>query len=294
MNKKFGTIVALVVIGFALNHAYADSIPSWVTKNAKWWSEGTITDTEFVKSIQYLMQNDIVKIPASQDKNVAKSDHIPKWVKNNAGWWADNSISTSEFVSGLQYLVDSGIVQVSTSDSTDGSLNSNSSDSSASLNASSACDSATTQADKETCLSDIQNQQEIESKIANSKPYVVGPVTYYLIGTDAINTGDGEMVNVHTIIENTGSQSKNPDLYCMGPLSCNYHLSDGQGNYPPSIFSLTSGHLEVVYHKPVMIDWNFYSKEHVGGFDFDQSKQYSLKIDEPFGSISIPLKLNLQ
>ena len=293
MNKKLGTIVALVVVGFALNHAYADSIPTWITNDAKWWSENQISDIEFVKSIQYLIQNDIVKIPISQNNGVEKSDQIPKWVKNNAGWWADNSISTSEFVSGIQYLVNAGIIQVSTKETSDVLSQNPANQTSANVDTSK-CNNAATPADKETCISDMENEKEIESKIANSTPYTAGPVTYYLVGTDAINTGDGEMVIVHTVIENTGSLSKNPDLYCTGPFACNYHLSDGQGGYPPAIYSLTSGHLEVVYHKPVVIDWNFYSKEHVGGFDFDPSKQYYLKVDEPFGSVSIPLKLKLQ
>ena len=121
---------------------------------------------------------------------------------------------------------------------------------------------------------------------------MVGPVTYYIVGADLIDTGDGGVfINVHTVLENTGSKSSNPDLYCTGPYACNYHLTDGKNDYPPSIFSLTSGHLELRFHDPRPIVWNFYSKENVGGFAFDPSKQYSFKISEPFGSKTIPLTL---
>jgi hypothetical protein len=117
-------------------------------------------------------------------------------------------------------------------------------------------------------------------------------MTYYIVNADLINTGDGGVfINVHTILENTGSSSSNPDLFCTGPYACNYHLTDGHSDYPPSIFSLTSGHLELKYHKPVAIDWNFYSKQNIGGFTYDSSKQYSFKVSEPFGSGTIPLKL---
>jgi hypothetical protein len=120
-------------------------------------------------------------------------------------------------------------------------------------------------------------------------------VTYYIVKTDLINTGDGAVfINVHTVLENTGSKSSNPDLFCTGPFACNYHLNDGQNDYPPSIFSLTSGHLQLVYQKPVAIDWNFYSKQNTGGFTFDSSKTYSFKVSEPFGSATIPLKLITQ
>jgi hypothetical protein len=78
-------------------------------------------------------------------------------------------------------------------------------------------------ADKEICLDDIKLAQELRTKIANATPYVIGSVAYYVVGTDAINAGDGEFINVHTVIENTGSDSKNVDLYCFGPIACNYH-----------------------------------------------------------------------
>lgn len=295
MKKEIGTIMTLVVIGFALNHAYADSIPTWVKNNAKWWSEDQINDKEFVSSIQYLMQNNIIKIPTSQNANIAKSDHIPKWVKTNAGKWASDSINTVEFVSGLQYMIDAGIIQISSGENQSQDSNQVQSSNMTSANSdTTSCENEKTPADKETCFVNIENEQALKTKMENSTQYTVGPVTYYLTGVDAINTGDGEMVIIHTIIENTQSPSNNPDLFCTGPFACNYHLSDGQGDYPPSIFSLTSGHLELVYHKPVPIDWNFYSKEHVGGFGFDPTKQYYLKIGESFGSTSIPLKLNLQ
>ncbi|MDE1843202.1 MAG: hypothetical protein KGH95_06095 [Thaumarchaeota archaeon] len=308
MKKQIGMIITLVVIGFALNHAYADSVPSWVKNDAKWWSEDQMVDKDFVNAMQYLIQNNIIKIPASQNTNTTKSDHIPKWVKTNAGSWASDSITTSEFVSGLQYLIDGGIIQISsvgnqpqgsdqTQSSNTTSMNANQTQLSNMTSVSSettSCDNEKTPADKQTCLDNLENQKQLEAKMASSTPYQVGPVTYYLVGTDAINTGDGEMIIIHTILENSQSPSSNPDLFCTGPFACNYHLSDGQADYPPSIFSLTSGHLELVYNKPVVIDWNFYSKENVGGFNFDQSKQYYFKIEEPFGSQSIPLKLNLQ
>jgi|SRR5579872_5798059 len=48
--------------------AYADTpaIPQWIKNNAKWWSDGTITDSEFLKGIQYLVQEGIIQVPVSQ------------------------------------------------------------------------------------------------------------------------------------------------------------------------------------------------------------------------------------
>ena len=40
----------------------SQQIPSWLRKNAAWWSEGLLSDEEFVKGIQYLIQKNIMKV----------------------------------------------------------------------------------------------------------------------------------------------------------------------------------------------------------------------------------------
>ena len=87
------------------------SIPEWVRPIAKWWSEGTIDDSEFNSALIFLIENKIMQIPPVEKSNQS-SEEIPGWVKNNAGWWADNQIDDDAFVSGIQYLIESGIIIV--------------------------------------------------------------------------------------------------------------------------------------------------------------------------------------
>ena len=87
------------------------SIPSWVKNNAKWWSQGVVSDDEFVRGMQYLIQQKIMKIPQSNTGNVA-GQSIPTWVKTNARWWSSGAISDDEFVKGIQYLINAGIIKV--------------------------------------------------------------------------------------------------------------------------------------------------------------------------------------
>jgi hypothetical protein len=304
MNKKYALVIVLLTIGFVFHSASADtSIPSWIKSNAKYWKEGQIGDDDYVKGMQFLITNGVIQVPSS-DESVEKSSKIPSWVKNAAGYWADGSLGDSEYVSSMQYLIGAGIIDVSkesiSSISVQSSTLNDTSKATSSTTTSSdgemlKCDSALTPADKQTCLQELQAEMDIKAKIAKATPLVVGPVTYYIVSSDLINTGDGGVfINVHTVLENTGSASSNPDLFCTGPYACNYHLTDGQADYPPSIFSLTSGHLELRYHKPVAVDWDFYSKENIGGFTYDSSKTYSFKVSESFGSGSIKLKLVTQ
>ena len=55
----------VIVIPQNTNPELAESetqIPSWLRKNAGWWSQGLLSDEEFVKSIQYLIVNEMIKI----------------------------------------------------------------------------------------------------------------------------------------------------------------------------------------------------------------------------------------
>jgi hypothetical protein len=88
------------------------SIPSWIKNNAKFWSEGTITDDDFVKGIQYLIQQGIMKVPHGSSQASSSSQPIPHWIKNNAKFWSEGTITDDDFVKGIQYLMDVGIVRV--------------------------------------------------------------------------------------------------------------------------------------------------------------------------------------
>jgi len=44
-------------------HEVSESkIPDWIKSNAKWWSEGSISDSDFIKGIQYLVEKGIIRV----------------------------------------------------------------------------------------------------------------------------------------------------------------------------------------------------------------------------------------
>lgn len=71
---KIKLFLITIIIAFSLTAtmftltANADTsvIPQWIKNNAKWWSEGTISDADFLKGIQYMMQQGILQVPISQ------------------------------------------------------------------------------------------------------------------------------------------------------------------------------------------------------------------------------------
>ena len=84
-------------------------IPEWIKNNAAWWSEGTINDSDFLNGIEFLIQNNILKIQGIEN-NSNSSEEIPLWIRHNAQWWSSGLISDEDFLSGIKYLIEVGII----------------------------------------------------------------------------------------------------------------------------------------------------------------------------------------
>lgn len=87
-------------------------IPSWIKNNARWWADNQIDDNSFVQGIQYLIKENIMKIPPTSQGTGTGTNTIPDWIRNNAGWWADGQITDNDFVQGIQYLIKEGIMRI--------------------------------------------------------------------------------------------------------------------------------------------------------------------------------------
>ena len=58
------TISLIGIFGFSITASATDSsIPEWVKNNAKWWSEGSISESDYIKSLEYLINNGIIDVP---------------------------------------------------------------------------------------------------------------------------------------------------------------------------------------------------------------------------------------
>ena len=102
-------------VQFTIEETGKIGIPFWIKDLAKMWiNEPLVTDKDFARAIEYLIQREIIKIPYTEPGEETISS-IPEWVKNNAGWWIEGKISDTEFTMALQYLVKTGIITVNLS-----------------------------------------------------------------------------------------------------------------------------------------------------------------------------------
>jgi plastocyanin len=110
LKVLYGLPTQVATATFELTDGQSIAIPQWVKDGARWWSAGSITDSEFIDSIEYLAKEKIISI--QKTSSVEQSESIPTWVKTSASWWADGMITDKEFARGLQYLANSGIIRL--------------------------------------------------------------------------------------------------------------------------------------------------------------------------------------
>jgi plastocyanin len=61
---KIIACAALTLIILSVNFAYAESVPDWVKNTAKFWTEGKISNTEFLNAIKFLIEKNIIQVEA--------------------------------------------------------------------------------------------------------------------------------------------------------------------------------------------------------------------------------------
>jgi len=110
MRVVYGLPTQVGTTSFTLNPQKTLTIPSWIKNEAKWWSDGSISDSEFVKAIEYLAKQNVIKIQKTEITQQSKL--VPTWLKTSAGWWSSGQISDEEFAKSLQYLANNGIIQI--------------------------------------------------------------------------------------------------------------------------------------------------------------------------------------
>jgi len=86
------------------------AVPDWIKTSARWWNDEQISDTGFARGIEFLIENNILKVP--QTETFDQVQEIPGWIKNTAGWWSDGLLPDQDFVNGIQWLIKNGIMKI--------------------------------------------------------------------------------------------------------------------------------------------------------------------------------------
>lgn len=290
MNKPITAIAAIVLAGLLAQNATAESIPDWIRNNALWWSQGEISQSDFVTGLQFLIQEDILHVPATQVSE-NKSDKVPEWVKTNAAWWGEGKVTDTEFVNSVQYLMKIGLISVQSSEST--SMKQTSTADSTLEEELHECQKITKAYDRLKCEDAVELKMKIAEYKENSEIYQVGPITFYYPGAEVEIMSSGQAnLNIQILAQNTGS-NENVILMCTGPSVCNYDVWNGEKAFKYSSTDFTSGQIALKPGDAREINIFFGPNIGYGGttFEYDSTKDYYFRISEPWGSANIPLEL---
>ena len=300
-----GAIAALAMLALAGQAASAQDVPGWVKSNAAWWADGTISDGEFLSGISFLVSEGIIAVPPVAAA-AEQSGTVPDWVKSAAAWWADGTISDGEFVSGVQHLMSLGLVSVPGGQAADQDHGKDAGRDAgqaagtelAALEAQLAECSGIPQAYKRIdCEKPLKLQITVLDYKQGSQAFVLGPVTYYWKGLGSEGNGfeispSGQPLLTIRMLAENNSPGK-ASLNCTSPSICSYDVWDGSKSFKYSGMDFTSG--QIVLNPGDAREFNMLFGPNIGyggtQLEYDPSKSYSFRINEEFGSASIPLPL---
>ena len=82
-------------------------IPYWIKDLATIWTSGQTADKEFAKSLQFLIDENIL-----YNSKPGKELVIPEWFKITTSWWASNEVSDTIYGNSLQFLIDERVIVI--------------------------------------------------------------------------------------------------------------------------------------------------------------------------------------
>ena len=82
------TIIAIsivILVSFSTDFVNAENVPNWIKNNALWYGQGEITETEFLNSIKFLIENNILVLD-NDDSNEIKRNQLTQIIIPNGNY----------------------------------------------------------------------------------------------------------------------------------------------------------------------------------------------------------------
>lgn len=87
-------------------------IPNWFKFTTGYWVNNQMSDTEYAKTLEFLLENKIIHVPYSSQSKEIDNSEIPIWIKTNSQKWIQGNASDDEFSIGIQWMLERGLIQI--------------------------------------------------------------------------------------------------------------------------------------------------------------------------------------
>ena len=80
------TISIITLISISTDFVNAENVPNWVKNNALWYGQGDITETEFLNSIKFLIENNILVLDEKEKEDQIKRNQLEQIIIPNGNY----------------------------------------------------------------------------------------------------------------------------------------------------------------------------------------------------------------
>ena len=96
MKKPVIVISSILLFGIGLGllitaSAEESLIPSWIKNTAGWWSEGEVADSEFINSMKWMIENNVLKVSEPQEVSDEYIEEYKDWAHREINKYKDYS-----------------------------------------------------------------------------------------------------------------------------------------------------------------------------------------------------------
>ena len=98
---------ATSITSFTIVNDGTIGIPYWIKDLATIWTSGQTADKEFGKSLQFLIDENIL-----YNSKPGLELTIPEWFKMTTAWWANNQVSDTVYGNSIQFLIDERVIVI--------------------------------------------------------------------------------------------------------------------------------------------------------------------------------------
>lgn len=86
-------------------------VPTWVQTTAKFWTDGLVSDKEFVDALGFLVKQKIILVEVEAVNGKPGDENVPTWIVQTTKWWISGEVPEDQFLGGIKWMIKNNIIK---------------------------------------------------------------------------------------------------------------------------------------------------------------------------------------